>query len=316
MAQLVSVVIPCYNADRWIGKAIQSCLDQSYRPIEVVVIDDGSDDNSLPIIKENVGSHPDVIRWTTQPNQGAPAARNRGLTLANGEFIFFLDADDYLHERAIEHLVGALQNETDFIYGNLSLVDAEEKVIGVREQSPVSEDWVVAMMEKAPITSSVLLRRKITDACKWNTTLPCAQEFAFFVDVALKGFRAGYLPLVVTSHRCHSSPSRITTNTHDKLADVLASLFLGFEQRLIGSGEYYQNRRVSINAAFLHMALSLRRNRDPSSAKKLYAKVDKALLPKSLGFRYLSYDGLTWIANLEVSYAIWKGRNWLAALFH
>ncbi|MEJ0067168.1 MAG: glycosyltransferase [Caulobacteraceae bacterium] len=88
----VAVVIPCWNAEKWIARAIQSVLDQDYPNLEIIVIDDGSTDGSLEIIK----SFGDRIRWETGPNRGACAARNRGLALASSTYVQFLDADDYI----------------------------------------------------------------------------------------------------------------------------------------------------------------------------------------------------------------------------
>jgi glycosyltransferase involved in cell wall biosynthesis len=92
MSELVSILIPCFNAERWIGHAIDSALEQTYSPTEVIVVDDGSTDSSLGII-EGFGRR---IRWETGPNRGANAARNRLLSLASGPWLQYLDADDYL----------------------------------------------------------------------------------------------------------------------------------------------------------------------------------------------------------------------------
>src|SRR5690606_8261428 len=89
---LVSVIIPCYNGEQFVGAAIESALTQTYPHKEVIVIDDGSIDRSVDIIR----SFGRRVRWESGRNSGACAARNRGLTLANGEFVQFLDADDVL----------------------------------------------------------------------------------------------------------------------------------------------------------------------------------------------------------------------------
>jgi len=81
MPPLVSIIIPCYNAENWVRQSIQSALDQTWSPVEVIVIDDGSTDKSLEVIK-SFGSK---IIWETGPNRGANHARNRGLELAKGE---------------------------------------------------------------------------------------------------------------------------------------------------------------------------------------------------------------------------------------
>ena len=93
----VSIIIPCYNADRWVGEAIKSALGQTYARIEVIVVDDGSTDSSLKVIKK----YDDRVRWTSGPNRGPSAARNLGLRLARGDWIQYLDADDLLHPQKI-----------------------------------------------------------------------------------------------------------------------------------------------------------------------------------------------------------------------
>jgi glycosyltransferase involved in cell wall biosynthesis len=89
---MVSVLIPCYNNEAFVGKAIESALEQTYSNIDVIVVDDGSTDQSLQVIK----SYGDQIKWHTGPNRGACAARNTAFSLSKGEFVQFLDADDIL----------------------------------------------------------------------------------------------------------------------------------------------------------------------------------------------------------------------------
>src|SRR5262249_22564429 len=88
-APSISVVIPCWNAERWISRAIKSVLGQDYPNLEIIVIDDGSTDNSLEIVK----SFGDKVRWWTGPNRGACVARNTGLAMADCTYVMFLDAD-------------------------------------------------------------------------------------------------------------------------------------------------------------------------------------------------------------------------------
>jgi glycosyltransferase involved in cell wall biosynthesis len=101
---LVSVIIPCHNAQAFVAEAIQSALDQSHQSCEVIVIDDGSTDASLREIK----SFGNRIRWETGPNRGGCAARNRGLELAEGTWVQFLDADDRIMPDKIAKQVEAL----------------------------------------------------------------------------------------------------------------------------------------------------------------------------------------------------------------
>jgi glycosyltransferase involved in cell wall biosynthesis len=98
---LVSVAIPCYNADRWLRDSIDSCLKQTYRPLEIIVVDDGLTDKSLQILR----SYGSKIKYKTGPSRGGNHARNRGFTLSGSECVQFFDADDYLLREKLERQV-------------------------------------------------------------------------------------------------------------------------------------------------------------------------------------------------------------------
>ena len=93
MTELVSIIIPTYNAERWIGDAIKSALNQTWQRKEIIIVNDGSTDNTLRIARQFESKFVKVI---TQKNEGANAARNRGLEFAQGDYIQWLDADDIL----------------------------------------------------------------------------------------------------------------------------------------------------------------------------------------------------------------------------
>lgn len=107
MDALVSVLIPCYNAERWIGDTLRSVLGQTWPNIEVIVVDDGSRDGSFALAQTFSSKTVKVVR---QPNQGAAAARNRAYSEAQGEFIQYLDADDLLSAEKIETQVELLNS--------------------------------------------------------------------------------------------------------------------------------------------------------------------------------------------------------------
>ncbi|WRH67485.1 MAG: glycosyltransferase family A protein [Planktothrix sp. GU0601_MAG3] len=86
----ISVIIPAYNCDRYVDQAVESILNQTYPADEIIIIDDGSQDNTRQVLQP----YSDHIHYVYQENQGVSVARNHGLNLARGEFIVFLDADD------------------------------------------------------------------------------------------------------------------------------------------------------------------------------------------------------------------------------
>lgn len=105
MTPLVSIIIPCYNAERWLAETLESALAQTWTAKEILVINDGSTDSSLAVAQQYTTRG---VRVIDQPNRGASAARNHGLRLARGDFIQFLDADDLLAPNKIELQIHAL----------------------------------------------------------------------------------------------------------------------------------------------------------------------------------------------------------------
>ncbi len=97
MKPLISCIIPVYNGQRFLAEALDSIFAQTYRPIEVIVVDDGSSDGTARVVSE----YPQPIVYIHQTNQGSPRARNSGIGAAAGDFIAFLDADDLWHSQKL-----------------------------------------------------------------------------------------------------------------------------------------------------------------------------------------------------------------------
>ena len=155
---LVSIIIPAFNYERYVGRAIESALAQDHTPIEIVVVDDGSTDATAAAARayESRG-----VRVISQPNQGLAAARNTGIQNSSGELLFFLDADDFLDGDAISRLYSVLTslNET---YG---MVACLPRVIEVREGV---EHEVALPEEPAELQQEILWRQLV-----FGTRFPC-----------------------------------------------------------------------------------------------------------------------------------------------
>lgn len=105
----VSIIIPAFNAEKSIVRAINSCLLQSYQHCEVIAINDGSTDNTGALLKSNFSNNKNII-IINKKNEGVGKARNAGLALASGDYVYFLDADDYLDENSIQLMVEAIES--------------------------------------------------------------------------------------------------------------------------------------------------------------------------------------------------------------
>jgi glycosyltransferase involved in cell wall biosynthesis len=117
---IVSVIIPAYNAARYIGEALNSLFDQTFRSYESIVINDGSPDTAE--LERELQAYGANIQYIKQGNRGAAAARNAGLLCARGEYVAFLDADDRWLPNFLEHQLEFLKlNEADFVFSDALL---------------------------------------------------------------------------------------------------------------------------------------------------------------------------------------------------
>ena len=125
---LVSVVIPSYNHARFLADAIQSAMKQTYRPVEIIVVDDGSTDDTEAVVKPFRG-----VRYVKQRNGGVTAARNAGLHLSSGSYVVFLDADDRLLAEALDIGIRSLTANPDcaLTFGTFYMIDGEGRKKGM-----------------------------------------------------------------------------------------------------------------------------------------------------------------------------------------
>jgi glycosyltransferase involved in cell wall biosynthesis len=137
---LVSIVIPSYNHARWIQKALESVYSQTYRRLEVIVIDDGSTDNSVELIRHSLATCPFPNRFIARENRGAPVTINEGVALATGEYINILNSDDWFPDDRIATMVeGVARRDEEWGFGGVSFVNATDKTISPAENRRVLE---------------------------------------------------------------------------------------------------------------------------------------------------------------------------------
>lgn len=193
MQPKVSILIPCYNAEQWIAQAIESALVQTYANTEVIVVDDGSIDDSLGIIK----SFGHKIRWETGPNRGGNAARNRLLELSTGKWLQYLDADDYLLPDKIQDQIHHLSTEpeADIIFSPIVLECHQSGRIWCENTMiPAPHDpWVLLFRWYLPQTGSPLWSKQaLLDVGGWRPDQPRCQEHELYLRLLIAGKRFSY----------------------------------------------------------------------------------------------------------------------------
>jgi glycosyltransferase involved in cell wall biosynthesis len=240
-APLVSVVIPCWNQAHYLGEAIESVLAQTHPLLELVVVDDGSGDNSSEVAARFPG-----VRRVRQPNMGVAAARNRGLAESAGEYVVFLDADDRLLPRALEVGVGRLDAELEaaFAAGMPRDIGRGGKVIREARQPLVTRDHYLKLLEECFIWSgsSLVYRRAALDAVGgFNEGRVAADDYELYLRLA-REFPVLCHEEVVTEYRRHGS------NTTRDAGVVLSSQIqvLNGQRRALRGREERAARRLGI----------------------------------------------------------------------
>lgn len=189
----VSILIPLYNAEKYIAATIDSILNQSYNNIELIIVDDGSTDNSYEIAQSYAS---EKVKIYQQPNSGGCVARNKAFELATGDYIVFFDADDLMYKDKIKNQMAlAQQFGDDYVYtsqwipfiGLQPPVKFPKKTIIDKDfDSPL--DWLTTSWKNRSGAVGIWLtpRKIIENAGKWDETLKVNQDGDFFCRVLLK----------------------------------------------------------------------------------------------------------------------------------
>lgn len=128
MYELISIVIPIYNTEKYLKRCLDSVINQSYKNIEILLINDGSTDNSLRIC-ERFAKEDNRIKVFSERNFGVSSARNLGINKSNGKYIFFLDSDDWIENRTIEILANAITSDRDLSICKYQVIEAFKKTV-------------------------------------------------------------------------------------------------------------------------------------------------------------------------------------------
>ena len=208
MSGLVSIVVLCHNYGRFLAEAIESALGQDYAEIELIVIDDGSSDNSLEV----AGRFADRAKILTQPNQGLARTCNRGAREARGDRFLFLSADDVLEPTYVSELVGALElsPEAAFAYCDARLFGAES---GVMPSRPFSAYLLVR--GRNYINGSALTRRAAyleVGGYPEDLGEGAFDDWDFWLRMVSAGHRGTYVPKPLLRWRRHERGSKDPTS--------------------------------------------------------------------------------------------------------
>jgi len=186
MNGLVSIVMPCYNAEKYISETVNSVINQTYGNWELIIVNDGSTDNSLNTIKE-FAANDSRISFIDKKNTGVSDTRNCGIELCKGEHIAFLDADDTWELTNLEDKIALLsQKEVDFVYSDMHLVDENSKSLNNITPGTDTGDlnqyllWETTVIP-APCSNIIIKRKCLANGLRFDPAFSTAadQDFCF-----------------------------------------------------------------------------------------------------------------------------------------
>lgn len=188
--ELVSIIIPLYNTEKYIIETIDSVIQQTYSHIEILVIDDGSTDNSAKLV-QHISQTENRLQYHYQTNKGVSSARNFGIEKATGQYLFFLDSDDVWLPNNIELRINTLKkNETiDWLFGSIELIDENSKRLN-SILTGSDENILNALLtwngDVITTPSTITIRKKCLKTIRFDESLSTAADQDFVIQLASK----------------------------------------------------------------------------------------------------------------------------------
>lgn len=213
MSPKISVIVPVYNASRYLQECVQNVRLQSFQDWELLLINDGSSDGSAELC-DQLASTDSRIRVFHKPNTGVSDTRNHGVDMASGEYVIFLDADDYWVENSVlkTFLDFAEKYSVDLVRGDYISVTEEGKIISLENfhdsnlaNKPIkSIDFVENIIHGEYFTPLTLFRRQTIGTLRFNEKRIFLEDMEFYSRLIVKGCKCAYLPITFYAYRKHS----------------------------------------------------------------------------------------------------------------
>ncbi len=198
----VSVIITTYNHAHYLPQSINSVLQQDYQNKEVIVVDDGSTDNTKEVVSQY-----SQVKYVHQSNQGLSAARNTGILYSTGDYLVFLDADDWFLEGAFTQSVAVLeaQPQAAFVYGKHIKLNEKNEVVNIHEKQDIAEDHYRYLLRYNFIAmhATVFYRRWVFNNIRYDPSLKACEDYDIYLKIT-RDHPVVYHNHLVAAYRKHS----------------------------------------------------------------------------------------------------------------
>jgi len=209
MDKLISIIMPVYNSTKYLREAIESCLDQTYKNFELILIDDGSKDNSKEIIEFYQKKSTDKINaHFFHKNQGAAAARNKGIKKAKGEYLVFADSDDIQDKERVQQIIKAIKRDkVDMIFNNCLMIEKNgkslERDLGFPEILNNRNGLLLSLQRNYFWTS--LAAVKNDRLINFDESLKRSEDYDLFLKLLYYNWEFSFIREPLVKYRLHSN---------------------------------------------------------------------------------------------------------------
>jgi glycosyltransferase involved in cell wall biosynthesis len=267
---LASVIIPTYNRAAFLSRTLQSVFAQTHRPLEILVLDDGSTDNTKAVVQEFEKYHSEGLKfhYFLLEHAGACAARNKGIAKSSGQYLKFLDSDDLLEPEAIRLQVNNIRiSKAAVVYGDWwdIYTNSADKVLRRKLSAPGSfSEPIIALLSRRWVANFGYLftREAVIISGGWDENWLVNQDFGFALRVALTGAAFAYAPGAIGAYRRHQTDSISKDNTLRSIAST-EIILKEAEEKLRGKNALHEEIARALAGYYLYVARkALRHNRD------------------------------------------------------
>jgi len=211
---LVSIIIPCYNAEKYIAETIQSVINQTYSNWELIIVNDGSTDNSVTIVNQLL-ENDNRLQLINKPNSGVSDTRNKGLEVASGELVTFLDADDVWHITNLEKKVKFFTStDYDVVYSYCQMIDEQSKPIDKilkGENNLKIADFLSLKANYNTAPSGIVFKKEVLHKIGgFDVNLSNNADQDILIQSLANGFKIGVISEVLWNYRIH--PENMSKN--------------------------------------------------------------------------------------------------------
>jgi len=214
----VSIIIPVYNSEKWLVQCLDSAINQTYKNLEIIIVDDCSTDNSLKILEEYASKYKNITLLKNDKNMGPAYSRNKAIEVAKGEYMYPLDSDNYLELDAIEKMVETMDSTgSDVVYCKLNIFGSNESIL-----DPPNEIFINDLLRCNTIDTGSMFRKLLWHDSKYDPKTDGYEDWDMWLQMLYKNAKFTKIDECLINYRFRRDSLNRTLHIYGKDSDIVA----------------------------------------------------------------------------------------------